>query len=128
VRVLLDTHTLLWYTLGHPRISATATALIHDPANQIFISPASYWELAIKISIGKVSLHQPYDDFIDACLNQYGFAILSIEPYHTALLLNLPYHHRDPFDRLLVAQSKTEDMPIISADTSLDPYGITRLW
>jgi PIN domain nuclease of toxin-antitoxin system len=128
VRHLLDSHSLLWYTLDDPQLSGTAKALILDPANEILISPASYWEIAIKISIGKLVWHQPYEDFIDACLNKYGFTILPIDPKHTARVIGLPFHHKDPFDRLLVAQALVESIPIISNDTALDAYGITRLW
>jgi PIN domain nuclease of toxin-antitoxin system len=88
----------------------------------------SYWEIAIKIGIGKLILHQRYEDFIDVCLNKYGFAILAIDPQHTAKLIGMPFHHRDPFDRLLVAQALVEGIPIISSDTALDTYGIKRLW
>ncbi len=128
MRHLLDSHTLLWYTLGDPQLSSTAKALILDPANEILISPASYWEIAIKVSIGKLTMHQPYEDFIDACLNKYGFTILPVGPKHTARLIGLPFLHKDPFDRLLVAQALVEGIPLISNDTALDAYGITRLW
>jgi PIN domain nuclease of toxin-antitoxin system len=124
----LDTHTLLWYSLNDPRLSRTATALILDPANEILISPASYWEIAIKISIGKLKLHQPYEDFIDTCLSKYGFVILPIDPKHTAAFTTMPFHHRDPFDRLLVAQAKVEGIPIIGDDSRMDAYAIQRLW
>jgi PIN domain nuclease of toxin-antitoxin system len=128
VRLLLDTHALLWYALGEPQLSGHAKALILDPANEILISPASYWEIAIKVSIGKLALHQPYDDFIKVCLNQYGFVILPIEPRHTSALTAMSFHNRDPFDRLLVAQAKVEGIPLVSTDPALDAYGITRLW
>jgi PIN domain nuclease of toxin-antitoxin system len=128
VRHLLDTHTLLWYTLADPKLSGTAKALILDPANDILISPASYWEIAIKVSIGKLTLHQPYENFIDVCLNKYGFAIVPIEPKRTAALTTLPFHHKDPFDRLLVAQARVEGIPIISGDPVLDSYPIKRFW
>ena len=128
MRHLLDTHALLWYTLGDPKMSAAATALIVDPANEILISPAAYWEIAIKVSIGKLILNQPYEDFMDACVNKYGFTILPVEPKHTARVIGLPFHHTDPFDRLLVAQALVENIPIISNDPALDAYGIKRLW
>ena len=128
MRHLLDTHTLLWYTLADPQLSGTAKALILDPANEILISPASYWEIAIKLSIGKLTLHQPYDDFIDVCLNKYGFVILPIEPKHTAVLTTLPFHHRDPFDRLIIAQAMAEGIRVVSNDPAFDAYPVTRLW
>jgi len=128
MKVLLDTHAMYWYIEGDPQLSATAQTLIQDASNQILISPASYWEIAIKISVGKWQLSQPYEDFIDIGLNQYGFQILSILPAHTAQLIGLLFHHKDPFDRLLVAQAIVEHISIISSDTVLDAYGITRLW
>ena len=130
MKVLLDTHALLWYTLADTRLSATARSMILDPSNEVLMSPASYWEIAIKVSLGKYILNQPYDDFIDACLNRYGFVILPVEPRHTSRVVILPQFkdHKDPFDRLLVAQALTEDIPIVSVDDKLDDYGVTRLW
>jgi PIN domain nuclease of toxin-antitoxin system len=130
VKLLLDTHTLLWYVAGDPHLSKAAVALIMDPANDVFMSPASYWEIAIKVSIGKLTLHRPYEDFIDLCANGYGFVILPIEPRHTARVAALPFppNHRDPFDRLIVAQALVEGMSVVSADRKIDTYGITRLW
>jgi PIN domain nuclease of toxin-antitoxin system len=126
--LLLDTHTLLWYALGDPHLSSTARALILDPANEALISPASYWEIAIKVSLNRLALHQPYEDFIDVCLNQYRFVVLPVEARHTAALIAMPFHHKDPFDRLLIAQALVENIPIVSVDVALDPYGVTRLW
>lgn len=130
MRLLLDTHALLWYALGDPQLSARAAALIGDPANEILVSAASFWEIAIKVSIGKLALHQPYDDFVDACLNRYGFRLLPIEPRHTARVAILPFppNHKDPFDRLLVAQSLVDGLPLVSGDVALDAYGMNRMW
>ncbi|MBC7881718.1 MAG: type II toxin-antitoxin system VapC family toxin [Anaerolineae bacterium] len=128
MRYLLDSHVLLWYTLGEAQLSGTASRLILDAANEILISPASYWEIAIKVSIGKLALHQPYEDFVDACLNRYGFTILPITPKHTNALTTMLFHHKDPFDRLLVAQALVEEIPIVSIDVILDKYGIKRIW
>jgi PIN domain nuclease of toxin-antitoxin system len=119
---------MYWYIEGDPQLSATAQTLIQDASNEILISPASYWEIAIKVSLGKWTLNRPYEDFIDIGLNKYGFQILPILPQHTARLIGMPFHHKDPFDRLLVAQALVESMPIVSNDTALDGYGITRLW
>ena len=128
MRLLLDTHTLLWFALTDPQISSTATSLIMDPANEKLVSPASYWEIAIKISVKKYALSKPYEVFMQEAIDKNGFGYLHIEPKHTAAVTMLPFHHRDPFDRLLVAQAMVEDIPIISNDTALDAYGITRLW
>lgn len=91
-------------------------------------SPASCWEIAIKISLGKWQLNRPYEEFLDIGLVQYGFLMLPIQPAHTARLIGMPFHHKDPFDRLLVAQALVEQITIVSADGQLDAYGITRIW
>ena len=130
MRLLLDTHCMYWYIEDEPQLSGRARTLIQDASNEILVSPASYWEIAIKISIGKWRLNRPYEEFIDIGLNQYGFQVLPILPTHTARLIGLPFPqgHRDPFDRLLVAQVLVEQIPIVSADSPLDAYGVTRLW
>jgi PIN domain nuclease of toxin-antitoxin system len=128
MRVLLDTHTWLWFVLGDRAISGKARSIIEDPANEKFISPVSFWETAIKISIGKCALPTPYDEFVQRAIAGQGFSILPVLPVHTSALINLPFHHRDPFDRLLVAQALTEPMPLISIDVTLDAYGVKRLW
>jgi len=128
VRVLLDTHALYWYIEGDSRLSTAACTLIRDASNEVLISPASYWEIAIKISLGKWQLNRPYADFIDIGLKQYGFLILPILPGHTARLVEMPFHHKDPFDRLLAAQALAEGIPIASVDSAFDDYGVTRLW
>jgi PIN domain nuclease of toxin-antitoxin system len=102
--------------------------LIMDPTNDKLVSPASYWEIAIKISTGKYTLAQPYEDFMHSAIDMNGFQYLHIQPRHTAVLTTMPYHHRDPFDRLLVAQAIVESIPIVSGDPALDPYGVRRLW
>ena len=128
MRLLLDTHTFLWFLLEDPHLSTTANDLIIDPTNDIEVSPATYWEIAIKISLGKYALPEPYDIFIEREIATNDFRILPIEPKHTAVLTTLPFHHRDPFDRLLIAQAMVEAIPILSVDTAFDAYPVTRLW
>ncbi len=128
MRVLLDTHTFLWFILDDPQLSASARTLIEDPANEVEISPASYWEIAIKIGLGKYALPQPYQMFMEHQIATNDFRILSIELRHTALLTTMIRHHKNPFDRLLAAQALAEGIPIVSIDTQLDPYGVNRLW
>jgi PIN domain nuclease of toxin-antitoxin system len=128
MRLLLDTHTFLWFVLDDPQLSGSAKARIEDPANDILISPASYWEIAIKVRLKKLDLLTPYDDFMHRGIVGNDFEILPIEPKHTSLLTTLPLHHKDPFDRLLVAQALVEAIPIVSVDVALDLYGSTRLW
>jgi PIN domain nuclease of toxin-antitoxin system len=128
VRVLLDTHVMYWYIEGDPQLSTTARTLIRDVSNEVLISPASYWEIAIKVSLGKWRLNRPYEDFIDIGLKQYGFLILPILPAHTARLIGMPFYHKDPFDRLLAAQALAEGIPMVSADSAFNDYDVTRLW
>ena len=128
MKSLLDTHTLLWFYLDDPRLSARAMALILDPANVKIVSPASYWEVAIKVNIGKYALEVPYDEFIQEAIHDNGFEILPIEPRHTSAVVALPRHHNDPFDRLLIAQAMVENISILSVDAVLDQYAVQRLW
>jgi len=130
LRLLLDTHALLWFGLNDPRLSAKATSLILDPAQEKLVSPASYWEIAIKIALNKYTLNRPYEVFMHEVIDLNGFAYLHIEPRHTAKLISLPHFkdHKDPFDRMLVAQALSEGIPIVSIDSQLDAYGVTRLW
>jgi PIN domain nuclease of toxin-antitoxin system len=126
--ILLDTHTFLWFILDDAQLSSKADALISDPSNEISISPVTYWEIAIKISIGKYSLPEPYQVFMDREIGINNFRILAIQPKHTATLIDLPLYHKDPFDRLLISQAIVENMPILSADKAFDAYPIHRIW
>jgi PIN domain nuclease of toxin-antitoxin system len=126
--LLLDTHAFLWFLLDGSQLSATARAVIVDPLNDVEISPASHWEIAIKIGLRKYALPEPYQAFMEREIADNDFRILPIEPKHTALLTTMPLHHKDPFDRLLVAQSTVEGIPLVGADPQLDAYGINRIW
>ena len=128
MRLLLDTHTFLWFVLNDTQLSRPADALISEPTNDVFVSPATYWEIAIKVGKKKLDLFAPYDEFMDRGIRGNGFEILPIETRHTSLLTSMPMHHNDPFDRLLIAQSLVEQTPIVSVDTAFDPYGVVRLW
>ena len=128
MKVLVDTQTFLWFVLGDPQLSSKARTLIEDPGNEKLISPASYWEIAIKVSIGKYSLSKPYADFVERGIIDNGFVILPIEPKHTAVVATLPLHHRDPFDRLIIAQAIVEQIPVVGNDEAFDAYPVTRLW
>jgi PIN domain nuclease of toxin-antitoxin system len=102
--------------------------LIEEPTNEVFLSIASVWEMAIKASLGKLDLSQPFDLFIPNQLLLNDMTLLDITVSHTLRVATLPFHHRDPFDRLLIAQSLVEGMPIISVDGILDAYNVNRLW
>jgi PIN domain nuclease of toxin-antitoxin system len=128
MKLLLDTHTFLWFIMGNSSLSAKARALIEDVANEKFLSVASLWELAIKLSIGKLTLAAPFDVLIPQQLSLNGFELLNIEIAHAAAVATLPLHHRDPFDRLLIAQAQVENMSIVSIDAAFDAYSVARLW
>ena len=128
MRLLLDTHALLWFAWNHPSLSVTARQLITDPNNELLLSPASYWEVAIKIGVGKLTLTTPFVDFIEGRIAKLRLVVLPITPAHTAPLTSLALHHRDPFDRLLIAQAISEQVPLVSSDQRFDAYNIARLW
>jgi PIN domain nuclease of toxin-antitoxin system len=128
MRLLLDTHAFLWFVLNDPALSPTARDLIADPDNDLYLSPASHWEIAIKVSIGKYRIPGSFESWMTQQLQINEIGILPITIAHTAAVTNLPFHHKDPFDRLLIAQSLTETMPIVSADHAFDAYGVSRLW
>lgn len=128
MRLLLDTHTFLWWINNDSLLSEAASASITSVRNECFVSLASCWELAIKTSIGKLRLSKPVERFIPEELAANDFQLLPIDFRHVAKVETLPFHHRDPFDRLLVAQSLTEKMTMVSADGVLSRYGVKRVW
>ena len=128
MRLLLDTHTVLWFVLNDPQLSRPADALITDPTNEVLISPATYWEMAIKVAKKKLDLLAPYDDFMKRGIEGNNFTILPIETKHTSVLTTMPMHHKDPFDRLIVSQALVERIPVVSVDLEFDAYGVNRLW
>jgi PIN domain nuclease of toxin-antitoxin system len=125
---LLDTHTFLWFCQGDPALSSNAKALIENPANRKLVSVATCWEIAIKSGLKKLNLGESSVTYLPSALAQTGFELLPISLSHATAVETLAPHHRDPFDRLLVAQCLIEDIAIISADTLLDPYAVRRLW
>src|SRR5947209_11620695 len=116
MRLLIDTHTFLWFVTNDPLLSAAGLALVVDPSNEILISPASFWEVAIKVSIGKYPLAVPFDQFFTQGIAGNDISILPLEVRHAAVLSSLPMHHKDPFDRMIVAQAMVEQIPIVSID------------
>jgi PIN domain nuclease of toxin-antitoxin system len=127
MKLLLDTHAFLWFIEDNPRLSTQAKALLESDV-ELLISIASLWEIAIKISIGRLALARPYDILIPQQLEQNVIEVLPISLAHLAIVSTLPFHHRDPFDRLLIAQAIAEQLPIVSADATFDVYSIKRLW
>ncbi|GAB4580802.1 MAG: type II toxin-antitoxin system VapC family toxin [Anaerolineales bacterium] len=125
---LLDTHTFLWFIGGQTKLSRKVKELIEEPENQPYISIASLWEMAIKTSLGKVSLDQPLETLIPEQMSVNGIALMGLSFDHVVQVGKLPFHHGDPFDRMLIAQAMVEKMPIASVDGAFDDYGIKRLW
>ena len=128
MRLLLDTHTFLWFVAGDPQLSETCRTLIEDLDNERLLSLASVWEMAIKVELGKLPLAQPLEVFVPTQLQANAMDLLSIEARHAFEVARLPLHHRDPFDRLLIAQSIVEGAPLLSADAAFDAYaGLQRI-
>jgi PIN domain nuclease of toxin-antitoxin system len=124
MKLLLDTHVFLWWVNDAPELSAAARAAISDPGNECYLSMASCWEMAIKSSLGKLKLKKPVERFVSEQMQQNAFLMLNIELRHLAKLETLPFHHRDPFDRLLLTQAKVEKMTLVTVDSALVAYGI----
>jgi PIN domain nuclease of toxin-antitoxin system len=128
VKVLLDTHAFLWMSLDAPQLSQRARDLIADMDNELLLSPASYWEIAIKISLGNYELDEPLDEFVNREVERNALDVVPIQPEHASEVARLPFHHRDPFDRMLIAQALVEQVPVLSKDAVFDDYGVRRLW
>ena len=128
MNLLLDTHIFLWFVFAELQLNAATRTLVEDEENVKFLSMASVWEMAIKHSIGKLPLVQPFNQFLSEQIERGGFRLLPITFEHLVQVSSVPMHHRDPFDRLIIAQSLTDNMAVISADKAFDAYGITRLW
>jgi PIN domain nuclease of toxin-antitoxin system len=128
MRLLLDTHTILWFWWDDPQLSAKARDFIANAGNQKLVSIAAPWEVAIKVSLKKLDLGGPFQGFFRQSMQRSFFEWLPLQDRHFDVLASLPFHHRDPFDRLLIAQSLAEDMPIVSRETVFDHYGVQRIW
>lgn len=128
MRLLLDTHAFLWFVLNSPQLSPRALDLIQNATHDVLVSPASYWEIAIKVSLGKYEVPGNFQDWMEHQLRVNNLGILPISIAHVAAVIRLPFYHRDPFDRLLCAQVLVEGIPIVSVDGVFDSYGVDRQW
>ena len=128
MRLLLDTHALIWYVDQDHLLSPAAHAAITDPTNDLLLSAGSVWEIAIKVGLKKLTLSLPYRTWVERAINDLGLSILPITIEYADFQTVLPRHHGDPFDRMLVAQSLIDKLPLVSADGTFDQYGVTRLW
>ncbi|MBA3694755.1 MAG: type II toxin-antitoxin system VapC family toxin [Acidobacteria bacterium] len=126
MRLLIDTHILIWFLEGNKLLPKSRRQIIANPQNDIFISIASLWELAIKISIGKLTLAKSLADVIKQIAAE-DIEILQISPEHTLQVSTLPLHHRDPFDRIIIARSQIENLTVMTDDDDFADYGIKIL-
>ena len=127
MRLLLDTHTFIWYVTDNPRLSAHVKLLIEDENNEKLVSIASIWEMAIKHSIGRLNFSLPFMEFVGQQLTVSNIGLLEINLQHIEVVASLPLHHRDPFDRLIIAQSMAQQIPLLSVDAIFDAYAIARV-
>jgi PIN domain nuclease of toxin-antitoxin system len=126
MRVLIDTHVFIWWTSDIKKLSVGAYNLLQDPSAEVIVSLISIWEIQIKASLGKLQLKSTLQEVIEDEINRNRIELLPLS--HIYALSTLPHHHRDPFDRLLVAQAFVENLSIISIDEKFDAYGISRIW
>lgn len=123
MKLLIDTHILIWFLEGSKLLSKSRRQIIIDPNNDIFVSIASLWEMAIKISLGKLTIAKPLADVIKQ-ISIENIEILAISPEHIQQVSVLPFHHRDPFDRMIIAQAQIENLSVITNDSNFGSYGI----
>lgn len=128
MKLLLDTHTFLWLVAGSPNLSAAAQAAFASPANQLYLSVGSVWELAIKTGNRKLALSDALDVFIGKWTVAYQLTLLPIDTPHALAIVGLPDHHRDPFDRILIAQALVEGMTLVTADAKFALCSVPVLW
>ncbi len=128
MKALLDTHTFLWWITNDPRLSERARQIMADPGNELLLSAASGWEIAIKARLGKLKLPDDLQGFVVEQLRINAVQVLPVQMAHALHVVALPDHHRDPFDRMLVAQGQLEDLAIVTDDPLIARYAITALW
>ena len=128
MRYLLDTSSFLWFVSDYDKLSNDAANRLTDTASTIHLSLVSIWEIAVKSNLGKLDLPLPFDEFIDTTLHSYSLRLLYIRISHLRRVAHMPLHHRDPFDRLLIAQAEIENITVITSDAAFDRYPIQRVW
>ncbi|MFM7448854.1 MAG: type II toxin-antitoxin system VapC family toxin [Leptolyngbyaceae cyanobacterium] len=127
MNVLVDTHAFLWYIQASDQLSQNAATILEDTDNKLYFSIASLWEIAIKLGLGKLKLDNPFHE-LETLLERLSVEMLPIAFADTETYLSLPLHHRDPFDRILIAQAINRSLSIITADPAFDAYAIERVW
>ncbi|MGL4943864.1 MAG: type II toxin-antitoxin system VapC family toxin [Thermoguttaceae bacterium] len=127
MQYLLDTHALLWYASGDERLPVSIRPIVQNIRNDVAISVVTFWEVAIKVQLGKLSIGRTLEELVHFT-GQNGFRLMGMTPKHVMEYALLPLHHKDPFDRMLIAQAISENMSLIGCDTSFDAYNIKRIW
>lgn len=128
MNLLLCTHSFIWWTTALKKLSWRAVTEISNPANNVFLSVTTLWELQIKIQINKFKFADPLEDIVDEQVKTNGFQLLLVNFAHVLELSNLPFHHKDPFDRLLIAQANAENLTLVSSDAKFAAYQVNLLW
>jgi PIN domain nuclease of toxin-antitoxin system len=128
MKVILDTHAVLWFVTSNARLSKHANVVLEGSDTDAVLSLASVWEMAIKFRLGKLNLTDPFDEFVRNEMAHNEIKPLRIELKHLMRVSHMPLHHKDPFDRLIIAQALTGNLPVISADKAFDAYGVQRIW
>ncbi len=128
MRAILDTHAILWWVTNNPQLSQTVRDIIADSDNTLYLSVASSWEIIIKFNTGKLPLSEPPTQFIQSCLSVNRFESLAINLPHVLQINTLPDHHKDPFDRILIAQAQVESIPILTVDRMIIEYPVQTIW
>ncbi len=128
MKLLVDAHALIWASDDPSKLSLQALTALHDPTNELFLSAGTIWEIAIKVGLGKLALSMPYRQWMSQAMADLGMTVLPITVEHAEVQANLPRHHGDPFDRLLVAQAIVERLMLVSTDPHFDSFGISRHW
>ena len=128
MRLLLDTHTFLWWCANSPQLSKEAADAIADGNNDVYVSAVNGWEIAIKARLGKLPLPDKPDVFMTSMLKRHAFGVLPISLGHAVGEYDLPTHHSDPFDRLLISQTQLEGMTLVTNDAQINRYGVSTLW
>jgi PIN domain nuclease of toxin-antitoxin system len=128
VKFITDTHAFLWFVTDSPQLGARAKQLLESPESERLLSVASIWEIAIKASLGKLAFSKPLEEFLPEQVALNHFRVLDISMTHALRVAKLPFLHRDPFDRMIIAQSLSEDLPVLSNENAFDAYGVKRSW
>jgi PIN domain nuclease of toxin-antitoxin system len=128
MKLLLDTHALLWFLREPEKLPRQVLEEVEAAGATAFVSVATLWEIAIKVSLKKLYLPKEYDELFPQSVPDSGLSLLGIEPSHIAVVSRLPWHHRDPFDRLLIAQAQVEGLTLVTCDSEFSAYGIPLLW